>query len=231
MPYSLIKRCLLLAALLVLAGCGAVDKTIQVAANAVDVITPDFILPGPDEVEPEASDDAEAKAMKIDPRIRRQYELALQEMQDGDIERAIASFDAFVSKHPDYPGAALNLAKLQLKNGQTDDALLTLEKCVAEHPEYAAAYNQMGIVYREQGKFDEAADAYLSAIEADSDYALAYFNMGVLNDLYRQQPVVALDYYRQYRSRLAPDAEDVEVDRWIGDLQRRVGTASAEVAP
>lgn len=228
MPYSLIKRCALIVLVTVLAGCGAVDKSIQVASKAVHAITPDFILPGPDEIEPEVTAASEEAAIKIKPAIRREYELALQEMQDGDIDRAIASFSTFVNAYPEYPGAALNLAKLQLKNGQTDEALATLENCLVLHPDYAAAYNQMGIVFREQGDFDKSADAYLNAIDADPEYALAYFNMGVLNDLYRQQPVVALDYYQQYRSRLGPEAEDAEVDRWIGDLQRRVGTANTE---
>jgi tetratricopeptide (TPR) repeat protein len=83
----------------------------------------------------------------------------------------------------------------------------------------------LGVIYRDQGEFERAGAAYASAIRVNSAYALAYFNLGVLNDLYRQQPELALDYYQQYRALLPEGVEDPEVDRWIADLQRRTGTA------
>ena len=169
-------------------------------------------------------------AAEVPARVSGEYGQALEHMQNGDDVRALDAFTKFVADHPGYPGGAMNLAKLQLRNGLEDDALTTLEACLDMHPDYAPAHNQLGIIYREQGQFDLASDKYMDALEADPDYALAYFNLGVLNDLYRQQPVVALDYYQQYRSRIAPEVDDQEVDRWIRDLQRRTGTAQNTVA-
>jgi len=228
---SLFRTLAILAATLVLGACATVDRTVDAtvkyAAKAVDVVTPDFIFPDADEVEPDESDAAAEAMKKIDPKIQRRYEAALAEMRDGELTRAISAFEEFIIDYPEYPGASLNLAKLQLRNQQPDAAINTLNMVLSLHPKYAAAYNQLGIIYREQGEFDKAADAYSNAIDVDPDYALAYFNLGVLNDLYKQQPAVALDYYQQYRQRLAPGAEDPEVDRWIRDLERRAGTAQA----
>jgi len=222
-----IKQSVLLA-LVLLSGCSAVDKTVDMTMSAVDAVTPDFIFDRPekveaDEVEPTQTDAAAEKLAAIDPKVRDQYAAALNEMQQGEANRAIALFKEFVAEHPEYPGASLNLAKLQLRNADTDGAITTLQMCLSLHPDYAAANNQLGIIYREQGRFDEAAYAYRAAIDAQPSYALAYFNLAVLHDLYRQEPAVALDYYQQYRALLGPEAEDPEVDRWISDLTRRVG--------
>ncbi len=156
--------------------------------------------------------------------VTSRYERALDEMINGEDTRAIELFEGFVAAYPEYPGASLNLAKLQLRNDRGDAAVQVLKNCILLNPDYAPAYNQLGIIFRERGEFDRANISYLNAIEVDPNYALAYFNMGVLNDLYRQQSAVALDYYQQYRALIGVEVEDAEVDRWIRDLERRTGT-------
>jgi lipoprotein NlpI len=166
---------------------------------------------------------------EIPAAIVRRYEAALKTMQAGDDLRASHEFEKFIADYPEYPGAYLNLAILQERQDQSDLAMETLRRGIAQDPAYAPAHNQMGILYREQGDFDAAADSYQAAINADPQYALAYLNMGVLNDLYRQNSRVALDYYEQYRDLGGPDFDDAEVNRWILDLKRRVGAAQNSV--
>jgi tetratricopeptide (TPR) repeat protein len=159
--------------------------------------------------------------VEVPTRIVGQYEQALGLARNGDTEAAIQSLEAFVSEHTAYPGAYLTLSQLQLAAEQTDAAVATLQQAILLHPDYAPAHNQLGVIYRDQGEFERANAAYESALRVSPEYALAYFNLGVLNDLYRQQPELALDYYQQYRLLLPEGVEDAEVDRWIADLQRR----------
>ena len=159
--------------------------------------------------------------------VLQSYQQALDKMRNGQDGRAITAFEAFIIEYPGYSAAYLNLAKLQLRSDQADAAVATLETAVLVEPGYAPAYNQLGIIYREQGQFESADTAYRDAIAANPEYALAYLNLGVLNDLYLQQPEVALVYYQQYRDRLPADADTVALDRWIADLRRRTARGDA----
>ncbi|MEK9765672.1 MAG: hypothetical protein VW274_04270, partial [Thalassolituus sp.] len=58
------------------------------------------------------------------------------------------------------------------------------------------------------------------AINCAPQNAMNYYNLGILNDLYRNDLVEALSWYRKAR-RLLPDDEKLNI--WIVDLARRAG--------
>ena len=199
---------------------------LRLLINSVCIVLALAIMSGCSGLQRDTSKVADASP-NVPPAVLRSYQQALDEMRNGENGRAIAAFEAFIIEYPGYSAAYLNLAKLQLRTDQSDAAIATLETAMLVEPSYAPAYNQLGIIYREQGQFESADTAYRAAIAANPDYALAYLNLGVLNDLYLQQPQVALVYYQQYRDRLPADADTAALDRWIADLQRRTASVDA----
>ena len=124
---------------------------------------------------------------------------------------------------PNVPPAVLRSyqqALDEMRNGENGRAIAAFEAFIIEYHGYSAAYLNLA-------KLQLRTDQSDAAIAANPDYALAYLNLGVLNDLYLQQPQVALVYYQQYRDRLPADADTAALDRWIADLQRRTASVDA----
>ena len=160
------------------------------------------------------------------------YARALGYMDAGDDSRAIQELEKLLAAYPEFAGPSVNLGIIHGRNGRPDAAEEALRRAVIVCSSCAAAYNQLGILQREQGRFSEAEQSYLNSIAADPEYPLAYFNLAVLYDLYQGRSELALSYYQDYLKR-QPDAQGNDlVNKWIIDLQRRVGklerTAGAE---
>jgi len=155
--------------------------------------------------------------------VKNGYAKALGYMDAGDDVRAQRALEAFGEAYPEYAGAQVNLGIIYDRNGRPDAAEAAFRRAVSVCTECAAAYNHLGIVQRQKGLFDEAEQSYLRAIEANPDYALAYYNLGVLYDLYRGRPDLALQYYEAYVEHAGAGADVKDVNKWIIDLQRRIG--------
>ena len=159
----------------------------------------------------------------VSPAAQSAYDDALAAMDSGDLVEAELGLEQFILEYPDFPGAYVNLAIIYEHDGRFEEAHSMLNRALTLEPTHAVASNQLGILLRKQGKFAEAEQAYLRAIESDPAYALAHHNLGVLLDLYLYRPAEALQHYRRYQELLVePDAA---VERWIIDLERRVGAA------
>jgi len=158
-------------------------------------------------------------------KLPRSYDNALVLMQHGNYAEAIPVLQAFIEEQPQLAGPYINLGIAYRKTGQPDAALTALTKAVELNPDNAIAYQQLGMTYREQGNFDAALEAYNNALKPDADYALAHRNIGILYDLYLQQPALALEHYKRYLELIGEP--DQTVSRWVIDLERRTGTASA----
>ncbi|MEM8816013.1 MAG: tetratricopeptide repeat protein [Pseudomonadota bacterium] len=150
------------------------------------------------------------------------YEQAVAVMAAGDFVDAELRFKEFLLQYPAYPGAWVNLAIIHRENGDDEQALADIEKALAIDPNNAVALNQKGFLLRRNGNFLEAEAAYLKAVTASPDYALAHYNLGVLNELYLQRLDAALQHFEIYQSLVG---EDKQVEKWIGDLQRRVAAS------
>lgn len=158
------------------------------------------------------------------------YARALGYMDAGDDSRAIQALETLRSAYPEYGGPSINLGIIHGRNGRPDAAEEALRRAVAVCAACASAYNELGILHRRQGRFTDAEQAYLNAITADPDYALAYFNLAVLYDMYQGRADLALRYYRDYLERAPAAKDNAIVEKWIIDLQRRVGEPERAVA-
>ncbi len=198
------KDCVaLLAALLLLSGCGGSETKPQAESRQE-------VVPGGAENLLRAEIPSQALTM---------FEQATAVMGSGDFLDAELRFKEFLQYYPDYPGAHVNLAIIHANNGHDAAAQAAIESALALDPNHAAAWNQQGMLFRKNGKFFEAEAAYLKAVTASPDYALAHYNLGVLNELYLQRLETALLHFEQYQSLVG---NDEQVDKWIADLTRRV---------
>lgn len=158
------------------------------------------------------------------PALVADYQQALRQLEDGDEAGAQARLQALAGEHAEYSGPLVNLALIHARRGELDEAGALLERAVAVCTRCAEAWNELGVVQRRQGRFDEAERSYLAALTADPGYGNAHFNLGVLYELYLRRPALALDQYTRYLGLHAESPEAADVEKWMADLKRRVGT-------
>jgi tetratricopeptide (TPR) repeat protein len=158
------------------------------------------------------------------------YARAIAAMNAEDWFEAEVEFEQLILEYPSYPGPYVNLSILYRNDNRGDEAETALKQALAIAPDHPAANSELGVLYRERGDFAEAEAAYLRAIDSDPGYALAHYNLGVLYDLYLKREGDALLQYEAYLSLMG--APDVEVERWVVDLRRRLGlpTETIQVA-
>lgn len=164
--------------------------------------------------------DPEQAASAADPAAQRRYQQALDAIRAGDLARAEAMLESLIVDYPELDGPRLNLAILFAADSREPEARALVDEVLAHDPDDAVAWNQLGILERRAGEFDAAAEAYGRALALSPDYGLAHRNLGVLLDLYLGQPDKALVHYERY---LELDGPDPEVERWVTELEMRLG--------
>jgi len=153
--------------------------------------------------------------------LRQPWQQALDHLRAGRNREAEQAFLALTRRAPELSGPYANLGLLYQRAGRNPEAIAALERAIAINPGRAVYYNALGILYRQEGKFDMAEKNYRRALDRDPDYASAHLNLAILHDLYQMEPKDALPHYLRYRE-LMP-AERATVDKWIIDLERRLG--------
>lgn len=199
MPF--VNRLLLVAGLLMLAGCGSLPGR-PAAGPAAPVVT--------------------ATELPVKAQWQHAYDQALATLRGGQTGEAERKLLALTREAPDLSGPFANLGLLYRNAGRNVEAIAAFEHAIEVNPKRAVYYNELGISYRLDGKFDKARRSYRQAIDLDPGYAAAYLNLGILYDLYLQDPKEALSYYQRYKE-LAPGDAAV-VSKWIIDIERRTGS-------
>jgi len=161
----------------------------------------------------------------VRPELRQAWQQALGHMRAGRDRDAEQGFLALTRRAPELSGPYANLGLLYQRAGRMKEAIVALERAIEINPERAVYYNALGILYRQEGKFDMAEKNYRRALDHDPGLAAAHLNLAILNELYRNEPKDALAHYQRYRE-LVP-AERATLDKWIIDLERRLGVKSS----
>jgi len=155
-----------------------------------------------------------------DPAAERRYQQALDAIRDGEHQRAENLLQEIIRDYPELDGPRLNLAILYAADEREPEARALVEEVLNHDPDDPVAWHQLGILERRSGEFEAAAGAYQRALELSPDYGLAHRNLGVLLDLYMGQPEQALVHYERY---LELEGPDPEVERWVTELEIRLG--------
>jgi Flp pilus assembly protein TadD len=157
---------------------------------------------------------------------QQHYQQALQQLKSGNTEQALVLLQRLSRNAPEKPYLFTNLGLAYFGSEQPEQAEQAFMQAISSNPNDAVAHNPLGILKRRKGQFDEALVHYQRAIAIDSGYAGAHLNLGILFDLYLQDLEKALQQYRQYRSLSAE--ENAQVDGWILDIERRLGSAQKQ---
>jgi len=159
------------------------------------------------------------------PELQSAYDSLLARLASGDATAA-ADLERFSAAHPDLAGPLLNLGLVRARAGDEAAAQAYFERAAAVCSRCGAAWNELGVLGRLQGRFADAEQAYRRAIELQPDYAPAYYNLAVLYELYLPRPDLALQNYERYLQLGGAEGASPDVEKWVADLRRRVGTTA-----
>ncbi len=177
-----------------------------------------------------ANSAADTPRVQAPARAQRDYRKAVSALQAGNYEQAEAALQSFVTEYPGYANAYVNLAIVVAQRGDNEAAVRLLQHAIEVDAGNVYALNRLGLIRRQQGEFAAAEQAWLEATRVNPDYPNAWYNLGVLYDLYLQDLDAAVNHYQRYHdlaaaADFATETETAGVQRWIADLQRRIGDA------
>lgn len=172
---------------------------------------------------PEVGASSGATAEAPSPELQATYDALVSRLQSGD-PAAVTDLEKFSADHPDLAGPLLNLGLARAKAGDEVAATDYYQRATQVCTRCGPAWNELGVLGRRQGRFADAEQAYLRAIELQPDYAAAYYNLAVLYELYLPRPELALQNYERYLELGGAEAGSGDVEKWVADLRRRVGT-------
>lgn len=159
------------------------------------------------------------------PELQSTYDALLARLQSGDAT-AVTDLEKFSTAHPDLAGPLLNLGLARAKAGDEAAAQDYFQRATQVCTNCGPAWNELGVLGRRQGRFADAEQAYLRAIELQPGYAAAYYNLAVLYELYLPRPELALQNYERYLQLGGAEGVSPDVEKWVADLRRRVGTTA-----
>ena len=159
------------------------------------------------------------------PELQVRYDALVNRLQAGDAT-AMADMATFSTAHPELAGPLVNLGLARARAGDEVAARTLFERASVVCGQCGPVWNELGVLDRRQGRFAEAEQAYRRAIELEPDYAAAYYNLAVLYELYIPRPDLALENYERYLQIGGSDDKSRDVEKWVVDLRRRVGTTA-----
>jgi tetratricopeptide (TPR) repeat protein len=156
------------------------------------------------------------------PALQARYASLLNRVQAGDAA-AMTELTTFSTENPELAGPLLNLGLARGRAGDEVGARALFERASTVCSHCGPVWNELGVLDRQQGRFAEAEQAYRRAIELEPKYAPAYYNLAVLYEIYIPRPDLALENYERYLQISGTAGEGQDVEKWVGDLRRRVG--------
>lgn len=100
----------------------------------------------------------------------------------GEIQKAIAEFEAVLREDPTHAMALNNLGVARSRQGRAKEALALYRQALQQRPSYAEAWNNIGVLMEDQGKWEEARTAYQKAVAIDPSLPQARKNLKGLGE-------------------------------------------------
>lgn len=160
--------------------------------------------------------------VEVDAAVRADFDTAVKQLDAGEYKKGTELLNAVVQRAPGDAAPYINLAVAYEKMGNLSAAEENLKKALDINPEHPVANTEYGLVYRKTGRFAQARQSYERALKQYPGFLPARKNLGILCDIYLRDLQCALTQYRIYGAAV-PDDKNVQI--WIADLEKRVGTS------
>jgi tetratricopeptide (TPR) repeat protein len=148
-----------------------------------------------------------------DPQLLRTR--ALLQLKEGHPDRAIADLEAGFESVASR-GEWLLMGTADLQQGKLPAAEDKFRAAIVAQPSGYEGYLNLGLTLRRQGKFTEAEKTYQDGLARVSHPDL-HLNLGVLYELYRGEPALAIEQYRQYLELEGPASDRIR--GWVEYLE------------
>jgi len=108
------------------------------------------------------------RALELEPAcVVARHNLGYAMECQGDIEDAIAAYEAVGQSPTPLAQSSFNLGVLLARSGRTDEARQTFEQTLARDPSFARAWINLGVLHARTGQLEEARRCYGQALEVD----------------------------------------------------------------
>jgi len=146
------------------------------------------------------------------PSASDHMDLGIEYYKQGQLDKAIAEFQAAIELEPDNPEAHRNLGTAYVEQGKDEEAAAAYEKAIELDPDFGEAYGDLVGPYIRLERLAEAIATGEKAIELDPDYATAHNNLGVA---YKEQGRLD-EAIAEYQEAIRLDPDDVMARNNLG---------------
>ncbi|HMA64782.1 MAG TPA: tetratricopeptide repeat protein, partial [Chitinispirillaceae bacterium] len=104
----------------------------------------------------------------------------LDQLDKGDLDGAMKSFNVAISSYPDYDDAKNNRGVVYYRKGLISDAKKVWEDLASRKPEYAIASYNIALIYIAESNSTMAERLFERAIKYNKNFVEAYVRYGAL---------------------------------------------------
>lgn len=164
------------------------------------------------EATPKISSDAQS--------IEEQFALGNAHIQQGDLEKAAAAFEAVLKHQPDHMGALTNLGVAYYQLGRLEDAVAQFEAGLRVEANDAELHYLLGAARLQQGRLDDAEKSFLRAKELKPDLPEVWYGLGALYRLQgkNEEAIEAFEHFLEIGPGQDPQAME-EAKRELRELR------------
>ncbi len=150
----------------------------------------------------------------------RLFDEAVQLMEKGQYNDAVAGWQKALALNPDDAKAHLNLGYVMQQSGRLDEAIGEYRTALKINSSYAAAHSNLGIALATAGRLDEGIEQYEKALEIDPENSEAHGNLCAAL-LEKHQNNAAIDHCRKA---VTSNPENADAQNTLGIALARAGS-------
>lgn len=128
-----------------------------------------------------------------------QTQLALGQLQSGEVDLAIEGLESVVELNPDLLRAELTLILVHIRQGNLDVALESINRAIEKDPENPIFHNLRGAVYLSKKEIPTAQENFELALKKDPNYTTAINNLAQI-EINKGNQAKAKEYFEQILS-------------------------------
>lgn len=104
---------------------------------------------------------------EVRPDLDKQCDLALQHIDNGEVEEAKAMTKELYKSHPEYHTINYLVGVCYIQDEAYADAIPFFEKAIAIYPPFTEAYYNLGTLYRQTGMLPQSITCYKKVIQLE----------------------------------------------------------------